>query len=230
MFVNYDNLRENKKIEVYKGKRLFARQLMSRQFRMNVSIIEYDCAFKKNLYVIYDLDNQFSYEFILSVLNSKLFSFTQVNFNTSLQRDDFPAFSLTDFKNFQIPKIKISDQQPFIEKADLMLTLNKELQDQSQKFQRTLTREHAPLLDAGLPKKLQEWYLLSYTDFIKELEKQKIKLSLSQKAEWEEYFNTEAKKVSAIKTQIDTTDKAIDAMVYELYGLSKEEIEIVEKS
>lgn len=230
VFVNYDNLRENKKIEVYKGKRLFARQLMSRQFRMNVSIIEYDCAFKKNLYVIYDLDNQFSYEFILSVLNSKLFSFTQVNFNTSLQRDDFPAFSLTDFKNFQIPKIKISDQQPFIEKADLMLTLNKELQDQSQKFQRTLTREHAPLLDAGLPKKLQEWYLLSYTDFIKELEKQKIKLSLSQKAEWEEYFNTEAKKVSAIKTQIDTTDKAIDAMVYELYGLSKEEIEIVEKS
>jgi hypothetical protein len=81
-----------------------------------------------------------------------------------------------------------------------------------------------------LPKKLQDWYLLSYGDFIKELGKKKIKLSLSQEAEWEEYFTTEAKKVFEIKTQIDTTDKAIDAMVYELYGLSEEEIEIVEGS
>lgn len=32
------------------------------------------------------------------------------------------------------------------------------------------------------------------------------------------------------KAQIDATDKEIDSMVYELYGLTKEEIEIVEKS
>lgn len=31
-----------------------------------------------------------------------------------------------------------------------------------------------------------------------------------------------------LKTKIDTTDKEIDSMVYELYGLSEEEIEIVE--
>ena len=81
-----------------------------------------------------------------------------------------------------------------------------------------------------LPKKLQDWYLLSYAEFIKELEKQKVKLSLSQKAEWEDYFTTEATKVNAIKTQINASDKAIDAMVYELYGLSREEVEIVENS
>lgn len=82
----------------------------------------------------------------------------------------------------------------------------------------------------GAAKKLQDWYLLSYGDFIKELGKKKIKLSLSQEAEWEEYFTTEAKKVLEIKTQIDATDKAIDKMVYELYGLTEEEIAIVEKS
>jgi len=32
-----------------------------------------------------------------------------------------------------------------------------------------------------------------------------------------------------IKNEINATDKAIDEMVYELYGLTEEEIEIVEK-
>jgi hypothetical protein len=32
-------------------------------------------------------------------------------------------------------------------------------------------------------------------------------------------FSTEAKKVLELKKQIDTTDKAIDVMIYELYGL-----------
>ena len=54
--------------------------------------------------------------------------------------------------------------------------------------------------------------------------------SLSQKAEWEEYFNDEQKKTMDLKNNIVATDKEIDAMVYELYGLTKEEIEIVENS
>jgi hypothetical protein len=33
---------------------------------------------------------------------------------------------------------------------------------------------------------------------------------------------------AALQRRIDITDKQIDALVYELYGLTKEEIEIVE--
>jgi len=227
VFVNYESLRENKNIEVYKGKRIFGRQLMSRQFRMNLTIINNDCAFKKNIYAIYGIDEKFSYEFILAVLNSKLFSFSQVNFNTSLQRDDFPAFSLMDFKNFAIPNINISLQQPFIEKANLMLSLNKELQKLSQEFQRFIQSE---LGLESIPNKLQNWYLISYSEFIKELEKKKIKLKLSQKAEWERCIFHESKKALALKSKIETTDKEIDRMVYELYGLTEEEIIIVEKN
>jgi hypothetical protein len=40
----------------------------------------------------------------------------------------------------------------------------------------------------------------------------------------------ESKKMLDIKNEINATDKAIDKMVYELYGLTPEEIEIVEKS
>ena len=62
------------------------------------------------------------------------------------------------------------------------------------------------------------------------LSKKKVKLSLSEEAEWEDYFENESKKAQDLKAQIDKTDAAIDQMVYELYGLSEEEIKIVEQS
>tara|TARA_B100000989_G_scaffold56586_1_gene38260 strand:+ start:5710 stop:5880 length:171 start_codon:yes stop_codon:yes gene_type:complete len=40
----------------------------------------------------------------------------------------------------------------------------------------------------------------------------------------------EQKKAITIKTEIDKIDNEIDQMVYELYSLTKEEIEIVENS
>lgn len=108
-----------------------------------------------------------------------------------------------------------------------MLTLNKELDLETQKFQRSLERKFAL---TELSKKLQDWYLLSYAEFIKELGKKKIKLSLSEEAEWETYFTTEAKKTLELKAQIEKTDKEIDQMVYALYELTDEEIKIVEGS
>lgn len=79
-----------------------------------------------------------------------------------------------------------------------------------------------------LPGKLQNWYLLSYKEFIAELGKKKVKLSLTEEAEWEDYFLQEAKKTMEIKAAIETTDKEIDQMVYKLYELTDEEIRIVE--
>ncbi len=116
---------------------------------------------------------------------------------------------------------------PFTEKANQILSLNKDLQEIVSKFQRTLQRKFN--FDS-LPKKLENWYELSFADFVKELAKKKVKLSLSEEAEWEGYFLQEQQKAVAIKNEIVATDKAIDKMVYELYGLSEEEISIVENS
>jgi hypothetical protein len=108
-----------------------------------------------------------------------------------------------------------------------MLSLNKELQETSQKFQRNIQREFNLEKLSG---KLENWFQIQFNEFLKELEKSKVKLKLSQKVEWEEYFMQESQKALAIKHQIDTTDKEIDQMVYSLYGLSEEEIKIVEGS
>ncbi|HQF47454.1 MAG TPA: TaqI-like C-terminal specificity domain-containing protein, partial [Flavobacterium alvei] len=182
---------------------------------------------RSNIAIVEKANSDISLKYITAVLNSKLLSYYFVKNTAKSVRKLFPKIILNDLRKFPIKNISLSTQQPFIEKADLMLSLNKDLQEQSQKFERTIQRKFE--LD-DLPKKLQDWYVLSYSEFIKELAKKKIKLSLSQEAEWEDYFTTEAQKVLQLKTQIDTTDKAIDKMVYELYGLSEDEIAIVEKS
>ena len=43
-------------------------------------------------------------------------------------------------------------------------------------------------------------------------------------------FEEQKNKAQTLKAEIYKTDKEIDQMVYELYGLTKEEIEIVENS
>jgi len=53
-------------------------------------------------------------------------------------------------------------------------------------------------------------------------------MKLSEQAEWMQYFNEQKQKAQTLKAEIDKTDKEIDKMVYELYGLSEEEIKIVE--
>ena len=45
-----------------------------------------------------------------------------------------------------------------------------------------------------------------------------------------ELFEENKKKALELKSQIEQTDREIDRMVYDLYGLTEEEIQIVENS
>ena len=163
-------------------------------------------------------------KFLIPILNSKLIYYYLKSIASTLQ-GGYLDFRRPYIETIPIKNINNSEEQVFTEKADLMLSLNKSLQEASAKFQRSCQRKFENI---NLNKKLQDWYQLSYADFIKELSKQKIKLSLSQEAEWSTYFDEEKSKALALQNQITATDAAIDRMVYTLYGLSEEEIGIVE--
>ena len=107
------------------------------------------------------------------------------------------------------------------------MSTTSELQETEQKFIRNLNRNSEI---EKLSKKMENWCELTFNEFVKELKKKKVILSLSQQAEWEDYFLEEQKKALAIQKQIDQTDTEIDQMVYGLYGLTEEEIEIVENN
>ena len=129
-----------------------------------------------------------------------------------------------------IPKISIKDEQPFIEKSNIMLSKNKELHELKTDFLNFLKSELKP---QKITKKLANWPDSDWDQFKKELAKGKVKikaLSLKERKEWQEYFTEEKLKAAEIKSVIENTDREIDLMVYELYGLTEEEIKIVENA
>lgn len=164
-------------------------------------------------------------KYILCILNSQLTNFYHKYKFLDIEKELFQKILIANCKKLPIIYLDEQLQQPFIDKADLMLGLNKELQELINCFVRSLERRFEGL---ELSNKLKDWHLLEFKVFIKELAKKKIKLTLSQEAEWEEYFNQEKEKTIEIKNKIDLTDREIDKMVYELYGLNDEEIAIIE--
>jgi hypothetical protein len=200
----------------FKGKKILS---IRKAVEPTFTYIEFDSYVSQSYYLIQT--DKIDLKALVVILNSTIIKFW-LKYKGKMQGD---IFQIDKEPLLSIPISKPKTDIPFIEKADKMLFLNKELQEQSQKFQRSLERKFA---FTELPKKLQDWYLLSYAEFIKELEKKKIKLSLNEEAEWETYFTTEAKKALELKAQIAKTDKEIDQMVYALYELTEDEIKIVE--
>ena len=211
----------------FEGPRIIFREILGKT--LVSTLIEEDFKIDRSLYIAKlkeSMKEKFSTTYALSILNSKLMAFYFRYTNNEFD-NLFPKIRVAEFKSLPIKNIGISSQLPNIEKSKSLLSFSKELQDISVKFERTIQRKFE--LEV-LPKKLQDWYLLSYADFIKELSKKKVKLTLTEEAEWEDYFLQESKKALALKTNIDAKDKEIDQMVYGLYGLTEEEITIVKES
>jgi len=127
----------------------------------------------------------------------------------------------------QIPIPPISDEKALEEVANSVIKATLSLDSVVSSF--------LDLLESKFPigkpsKKLQNWPELDFKGFLAELKKKKVKLSLEEEAEWMNYFNKKKAEANALQSEIDRIDKAIDQMVYELYGLTQEEIEIVENS
>ena len=217
-----DNIKSGGDYKVYEKERIVVRQIGK------TPIIGYcgaNILTSNTIYNIFSTTDKFDLKYLFSLLNSKLLKkYWEYKYNDN--KNLFPKIKGYQLDDLPLVNISLEKQQPFIEKADKMLSLNKELQDLSQKFQRMLLRKFEL---EKLSTKLQEWYLLDFSDFIKELKRLKVKLSLSQESEWEEYFLEEKSKAIAIDSEIKATDKEIDSMVYKLYDLTDEEIKIIEE-
>jgi hypothetical protein len=134
-------------------------------------------------------------------------------------------YSAPNLKNTYIKSVPIESQQPFIALAEAMLSLNKQLQEKRARFLRRLSENFEGV---KITTALQTFDQLDFKAFVAELKKQKIKLSLAQQDEWEDYFNQYRDDCQQLSEQIAQTDREIDQRVYQLYGLTEDEIKIVE--
>ncbi|MCF6366633.1 MAG: hypothetical protein L3J35_10575, partial [Bacteroidales bacterium] len=223
IFYDKEKLLRARNENIFKSNEKLIMQMININF-----VITYDNNQYYNLGTTYAITNKskLSLKYLLCVLNSNLINYYyQKKFtnNSSLTN----AISTQNLFHIPIKEISQENQQPFIEKADLMLSLNKELQEKSDKF---IKRIQSNLEIEKITGKLQNFYNYDFKTFIAELKKQKIKLSLTQQDEWEDYFDTYKQEINQVQTQIAQTDKEIDKMVYELYELTEEEIGIIEGS
>jgi len=206
--------------------KMIAPKLLMRQTSDKLRVVYDDKSYycQNSIFII--TSDKVNLLYLNSLLNSKLLNFLYSLENPQTGKT-FAEIKPSVVKDLPIKTIDQKLQETFIEKANLMLELNKNLQETKQNFTNELNLEK-------IPKKLQNFEELDFDEFVKEYKKTK-KLKFSDKLEernfkneWRSLFEADAKAVQEIQTQINTTDKEIDKMVYELYGLSDDEIKIVE--
>jgi len=228
------NLAAPREKELFEGDRLLVRRITGK--RLISTYINENYVTSQLLQIVKPFKKNDT-KWILAILNSSLIAFY---FKRKYNRTDkaFPEIRIYELRDLPIKLISIKTQQPFIEKANQMLDLNKSFQQKKSKFLNRLKDNlgaTAPVngacpIDLKLSKKLEVFYNYDFKIFVSELKKKKVVLSLLQQDEWEEYFNSYKTEINQLQAEIDKTDKEIDQMVYELYGLTEDEIKIVEKA
>jgi type II restriction/modification system DNA methylase subunit YeeA/REP element-mobilizing transposase RayT len=169
--------------------------------------------------------------YLLSLLNSKLFFYLFSNYYSGGGLGNKGVRFKKDFLS-NVPLIIIPKTDFFANKAKNIQLLNFDFQKILNQFLKYLQSQ----FNIEKPsKKLQNWHELEFAEFIKELNKSikkanGEKLSKKDEMEWMELFEEKKAEAQALKTKIEKTDSEIDQMVYELYGLTKDEIKIVEQA
>lgn len=100
--------------------------------------------------------------------------------------------------------------------ASYMLTLHAKLQELRSRFMRRLAENFATLRPTAALRPFDE---LTFASLTAELAKQKIRLSLRQQDEWEDYFNGLRRECQDVTAKIGATDDEINLRVCRLYGI-----------
>ncbi|PJA07186.1 MAG: hypothetical protein COX70_07955 [Flavobacteriales bacterium CG_4_10_14_0_2_um_filter_32_8] len=223
-YISYgDWLAEPRKSEYFDTPKIVIREIINP--RIFATYIEESAVVKNIAAVIIKKTDDYPIKFLLGLINSTLFTFYVNEQSPKSSNKSYPSFNSRLLKDLPIIKCSSLEKEKIVERVDLILKTTKQFDD----FIKYFTKHISIKFELEkLSSNLQNWYELEFKGFLKELQKAKVQLSLSQEAEWMQYFNEQKQKAQTLKAEIEKTDKEIDKMIYQLYGLSEEEIKIVE--
>lgn len=144
-------------------------------------------------------------------------------------------------KDWEIPEDELWEQSDVVHDflaflAEQMIEMNKQKQSEIRGFTNWLEREiSAKLYVLSNKTVIEEYHENNFEKLIEVLKKnkKKIPINLSNRdfqMNFEDEFNKSRAKLNPLMKKIESTDKLIDQIVYKLYGLTEEEIKIVEES
>lgn len=161
---------------------------------------------------------------LLGVLNSKLVWAFLTNI-CIVRNGGYIEVKPQYFEKIPVPLLEGELSEALNTIVGSMLLLNEQLQTKRNRFLHRLSDNFQDIKITGA---LSTFDQLEFAEFLKELKKQKIKLSLSQQDEWEDYFNDYRTTCQELSAQITSTNNEIDLCVYKLYGLTYDEVLIVD--
>jgi type I restriction-modification system DNA methylase subunit len=181
-------------------------------------------------------------KFLSAYLNSSIFSFYKKIFFVAYGNAESSGRVKLDYNKMidvPVPNINPELKQVFDLLVDDLKIKSTQFDSLLSKYENFYSNKY--YLNK-VPRKLQNWHNLTFSEFIKELKKV-IKKSNSERAkvgleyeseltkkdefEWMELFEENKKKAQELQTQISQIEKEIDQMVYKLYGLTEKEIALV---
>lgn len=208
--------------ENFIDEKILIRKIISK--RLIAHYVPYTSFCNTLLFVLKIKSGKYSYLFLLGILNSTLMGWYFKNKFQISSDDTFPQIMIRDI--FQFPLKYEKEIKLLIEEKIKLLIENLEEQSKIKTGLYYLVTNKFSLIKPST--KLQNWTSLDFKGFLGELVKAKVKLSLSEEADWMAYFHEQKVKAFALQSDISRLDAEIDKLVYELYGLTEEEIRIVE--
>lgn len=225
-YISYGSwLAEPRDPKFFEGDRILMRQIPSNK-NLICSFTNENYVVDQSLYIAKINNTNFNNLFVLALLNSRLLHWYFQNLYNEFD-DLFPKIKVSQFRELPIKNATTDQQQPLITLSQTMLDLNQQLH----KTSRELIEFFKAKFDLSkITRALEAWYTLSFADFLKEVYKQR-KTGLSSEAEFDfqKLFEREKAKCLDLQTRISATDREIDQLVYQLYGLTAEEIALVEE-
>ena len=142
-------------------------------------------------------------------------------------RGGYFTFTTKYLEPFHIPSPPNEKTEgEIIQLVEKILCLQKEFDEKHTKF---LNRVQTQINTDKISKTMSKFYELSFETFLSSINAAStVKLNLKEQDDWEDYFESYKKDLIKLKTEIGKIDHDVNHLVYQLYGLSTEEIKIVE--
>ncbi len=218
----------------FKNPRILIRQILSippnesrkRIFAAYTEEELYNAQIAFNLILKDDLNNKDLLKYLLAIINSKMMTWYYEERFMDKNKKNFAKILIENAKNLPIT-INSNFIDEIVSNVDSIMEANMEFYSTTNAFKTWLKVEFE--IDK-LSKKLENYYELNFENFLKELKKKKVVIKPNKIQDLSEIFNESVGKIEHLQGEIKETDEKNDKLIYELYGLDDNEINIIENS
>jgi very-short-patch-repair endonuclease/type I restriction-modification system DNA methylase subunit len=167
-----------------------------------------------NTTVIFGNNDNYNLKYVLALLNSKVLNFRYKSIGKQTGNGIFEYF---ENQISQLPIVP-ADQEKQNEIAELIDKIISIKQSKGIQINKTLKFIESNFKLKEISTNLKKFYDLDFSEFILELEKQKVELKLKQKEELQEYFENKKNEVLKLQKEIEKEIEKIEIEIEKLYG------------